>query len=415
MSRRVVVTGLGCVTPLGPGAGPTWTNACEGVCGIECLDGEEHAGLPSRLAGRVAGELDVGDVSPKERRRLDPVILFALAAAREALADAGVADATIDRDRAGVYVASAIGGLDTLLGNHVKFLSGGPRRVSPFAIPMTLANMPGGYVAIRHGFRGPNFAHVSACASGAHAIGEAARTIERGEADLMVAGGAEAANIPFVMAAFANMQALSRRNDEPARASRPFDRDRDGFVMAEGAAVLVLESLEHAQARGASIRAELLGYGASADAQHVAAPDEAGSGAALAMERALRDARVAPQEIDYVNAHATSTPAGDRIEAGALRAVLGRRAETVPVSSTKGMTGHMLGAAGAIEALFCVRALETGLLPPTINLDDPDPECPLEHVADKARAVPIAAALSNSFGFGGTNATLILGRSGDDR
>jgi 3-oxoacyl-[acyl-carrier-protein] synthase II len=412
VARRVVVTGLGCVTPLGLGAGPTWANACEGVSGIGLLDGPEHEPLAARIAGSVSGEPDAGDLSPKERRRLDPVILFALAAAREALADAGIGREDVDPDRAGVFVASAIGGLETLLGNHRSFLKSGARRVSPFAIPMTLANMPGGYVAIRHGFRGPNFAHVSACASGTHAVGEAGRAIARGDADVMVAGGTEAANIPFVMAAFANMQALSRRNDEPAAASRPFDADRDGFVMAEGAGVLVLESLEHARARGARVRAELLGYGASADAQHIAAPDEAGRGAALSMERALRDAGLVPQDVDYVNAHATSTPAGDRIEAKALRSVLGRHAEDVPVSATKGMTGHMLGAAGAVEALLSVRALETGLLPPTINLDRPDPECPLDHVAHKPRAVAAAVALSNSFGFGGTNGSLLLGRSG---
>lgn len=406
------MTGLGCVTPLGLGAAPTWKNACEGVSGIGHLDGPDYEPLPSRIAGSVTGELEVGDVSAKERRRLDPAILFALAAAHEALADAGIGPEAVDRDRAGVFIASAIGGLETLLGNHRKFLESGPRRVSPFAIPMALANMPGGYVAIRHGLRGPNFAHVSACASGSHAIGEAGRTIARGDADVMVAGGTEAANVPFVMAAFANMQALSRRNGEPARASRPFDVDRDGFVMAEGAGVLILESLEHALARGARVRAELLGYGASADAQHVAAPDEAGRGAALSMERALRDAGLVAHDVDYVNAHATSTPAGDRIEATALHAVLGRRAEDVPVSSTKGMTGHMLGAAGAVEAIFCVRALETGLLPPTINLDKPDPACSLDHVVHKARTVRAEVALSNSFGFGGTNAALLLGRVG---
>jgi len=412
MTRRVVVTGLGCVTPLGLGAAKTWENACEGVSGIEHLDGPEFEGLPSRVAGRVSGELDIGEVPVKERRRLDPVILFALAAAREALADAGIGPDDVDTDRAGVFVASAIGGLETLLGNHQSFLEGGPRRVSPFAIPMTLANMPGGYVAIRHGLRGPNFAHVSACASGTHAVGEAGRAIARGDADVMVAGGTEAANIPFVMAAFAKMQALSRRNGEPARACRPFDVDRDGFVMSEGAGVLVLESLEHALARGARVRAELLGYGASADAQHVAAPDEAGRGAALSMERALRDAGLVAQDVDYVNAHATSTPAGDRIEVAALHAVLGRRAEEVPVSSTKGMTGHMLGAAGAVEALLCVRALETGLLPPTINLEAPDPDCALDHVSEKARPAAVQVALSNSFGFGGTNGALLLGRAG---
>jgi 3-oxoacyl-[acyl-carrier-protein] synthase II len=278
---------------------------------------------------------------------------------------------------------------------------------------MALANMPGAYVAIKHGLRGPNFAHVSACASGAHAIGEASRAIERGDVDVMLAGGAEAATVPFVVAAFANMQALSRRNDEPARASRPFDRGRDGFVMSEGAGVLVLEAEEHARARGARVRARLLGYGASADAQHVAAPDEDGSGARACLERALRDAGLAPGDVHYVNAHATSTPAGDRSEARAIRAVFGAAADGLPVSSTKSMTGHLLGAAGAVEALFCVRALETGMLPPTINLDDPDPECALDHVAGKARAARIAVAVSNAFGFGGANSSLVFAREGD--
>jgi 3-oxoacyl-[acyl-carrier-protein] synthase II len=408
--RRVVVTGLGCVTPLGLDASSSWDAVLRGVSGVAALEGPDFAALPSRVAASVKGEVDPGDVDFKERRRLDRVILLALAAAREAAADAGLAPGAVDPDRAGVAIGSAIGGLSTLLGNHVAFLAGGPRRVSPFAIPMALANMPGAYVAIKHGLRGPNFAHVSACASGAHALGEAARSIERGDAELMLAGGAEATTVPFVVAAFANMQALSRRNDEPTRASRPFDQGRDGFVMGEGAGVLVLEEEEHARARGAPVRAVLLGYGASADAQHVAAPDEDGSGARACMQRALRDAELGPGDVHYVNAHATSTPAGDRSEARAIRAVFGSFSDALPVSSTKSMTGHLLGAAGAVEALFCVRALETGMLPPTINLEQPDPECELDHVAGKARAARIRVAISNAFGFGGANSSLVFAR-----
>jgi 3-oxoacyl-[acyl-carrier-protein] synthase II len=374
------------------------------------LADEAFDGLPARIAGSVRGQVDAGDVDAKERRRLDRVTLFALAAAREAVADAALRPGGFDPDRAGVALGSAIGGLGTILANHTAFLAGGPRRVSPFAIPMALANMPGAYVAIKHGLRGPNFAPVSACASGAHALGEAARAIARGDADLMLAGGCEAATWPFVVAGFANMQALSRRNEEPARASRPFDLARDGFVMAEGAGALVLEAEEHARARGARVRALLLGYAATEDAAHVAAPDEEGHGARRCMALALRDAGLAPGDVHYVNAHATSTPAGDRAEARALRAVFGPHAEGLPVSSTKSMTGHMLGAAGAVEAIFCVRALETGLLPPTINLEDPDPECALDHVAEKVRAVAARIALSNAFGFGGTNSSLVLAR-----
>jgi 3-oxoacyl-[acyl-carrier-protein] synthase II len=407
--RRVVVTGLGCVTPLGNDAESTWQALLRGESGVGALEGEEFAPLPARIAGMVKGEVDAGDVDFKERRRLDRVILFALAAAREAMADSGLAGSYAP-ERVGVAVGSAIGGLGTLLANHVAFISGGPRRVSPFAIPMALANMPGAYVAIKHGLRGQNFAHVSACASGAHAIGEAARAIERGDADAVLAGGAEATTVPFVIAAFANMQALSRRNDEPQRASRPFDQGRDGFVMGEGAGVLVLETEEGARARGATIRAQLLGYGASADAQHIAAPDDEGTGARACLERALRDAGLAPGDVHYVNAHATSTPAGDKSEARAIRAVFGPHADALPVSSTKSMTGHLLGAAGAVEALFCVRALETGMVPPTINLDRPDPECALDHVAGKARALKLRVAVSNAFGFGGTNSSLVLAR-----
>jgi 3-oxoacyl-[acyl-carrier-protein] synthase II len=344
---------------------------------------------------------------------MDRAILLALGAAREALADAGLARDRFDPDRAGVAIGSGIGGVSTLLENHRVYLERGARRVSPFFIPMTLANMPAGMVAIHHRLRGPNLCHVTACASGAHAIGEALRILERGDADVMLAGGTEAAVNGLVIAGFSSMQALSRRNDEPERASRPFDQDRDGFVLGEGAGVLVLEREDHARARGARIRARLAGYGASADAAHLAAPDAESGGAQRCMQAALRDAGLAPAEVDYVNAHATSTPAGDQAEARSLRQVFGAHADGLPVSSTKGATGHLLGAAGAVEAIFCVRALETGTLPPTVNLERPDPECALDHVIGKARSRRTRVALSNSFGFGGVNAALLFAREGE--
>jgi 3-oxoacyl-[acyl-carrier-protein] synthase II len=407
----VVVTGLGCVSPLGVDAESTWQAAVAGRSGVTRLPEDFDPRLPVRIAALVPGPIDPGDLPPKELRRLDRTILLALAAAREALADAGLAAAgSCDRDRVGVAIGSGIGGVTTLLENHRALLEAGPRRVSPFFVPMTLANMPAGMVAIRNGLRGPNLCHVTACASGAHALGESLRILARGDADVMVAGGTEAAITPLVVAGFANMQALSRRNDEPARASRPFDRDRDGFVLAEGAALLVLEREAHARARGARVRARLIGYGASADARHMAAPDPEATGAMRCMQIALADAGRAPADVDYVNAHATSTPAGDEMEVKALHAVFGTHCERLPVSSTKGATGHLLGAAGGLEALLCVRALETGTLPPTINLENPDPECALDHVAGKAREARARVALSNSFGFGGVNAALLFER-----
>jgi 3-oxoacyl-[acyl-carrier-protein] synthase II len=406
----VVVTGLGCVSPLGNDVASTWQAAAAGRSGVGRLPDDFDPRLPVRIAARVKDPVDPGDLPAKELRRLDRAILLALAAAREAFADAGLAAGGFAPERAGVAIGSGIGGVGTLLENHRALLEAGPRRVSPFMIPMTLANMPAGLVAIRHGLGGPNLCHVTACASGAHAIGESLRWLQRGDADLMLAGATEAAITPLVVAGFASMQALSRRNDEPALASRPFDRGRDGFVLAEGAAVLVLEREAHARARGARPRARLLGYGASADATHMAAPDPEASGAIRCMRAALADAGLAPDAVDYVNAHATSTPAGDEVEARALHAVFGAHTERLPVSSTKGMTGHLLGASGALEALLCVRALETGTLPPTLNLDDPDPECALDHVAGKARAVRARVAQSNSFGFGGVNAALLFER-----
>lgn len=410
--RRVVVTGIGCVTPVGSGAENAWSALLAGATGVGPISSFDATGFPVRIAAAVKDALDLGDLPPKEARRLDRFVGLALAATREALRDAGMDPLPpgIDASRVGVAVGSGIGGLATLTENHRSLIEGGPRRVSPFLIPMTISNMASGYISIRYGFQGPNLCHVSACATGAHAVGEAMRILERGDADIVLAGGSEAPLLPLAVAGFAAMRALSVRNDEPAAASRPFDVDRDGFVMAEGAGVLVLEALDHAEARGARIRAELRGYAASADAAHPASPAEDGRGARLCMERALADAGVSPAEIGYVNAHATSTPAGDAVEARALRKVFGDHARRLPVSSTKGATGHLLAAAGAVEALFCVRALETGWLPPTLNLDRPDPECELDHVALEPRRADPRLALSNSFGFGGTNAALVLER-----
>jgi 3-oxoacyl-[acyl-carrier-protein] synthase II len=411
-AQDIVVTGLGCASPLGVSAEETWSAIAAGRSGIARLPDEFDARLEVRIAARVTGALDPGPVERKELRRMDRGILLALCAAREALLDAGLAGAigsAVDRDRIGVAIGSGIGGIHTFIQNDRLYAERGPSRVSPFFIPMTLANMPSGMVAIHHGLRGPNLCHVTACASGAHAIGESLRLLRAGEADAMVVGATEAAVVDLVIAGFTNMQALSRRNDAPERASRPFDAERDGFVLGEGAAVLVLERAAHARARGARVRARLLGYGASADAAHVAAPDPESGGAQRCMRAALANAGLSAADVGYVNAHATSTPAGDAVEARALREVFGAHAERLPVSSTKGATGHLLGAAGALEALLCIRALETGTLPPTLNLDRPDPECMLDHVANRARPARVRVALSNSFGFGGVNAALIFG------
>jgi len=409
--RRVVVTGLGCVTPIGVDAASTFEAAIAGRCGIGPITRFDTTDFPVRIAAQAPDALALGDVPPKEARRLDRYIQLALAAAFEAAADAGLDRAgAVDRQRAGVVIGSGIGGLFTLVENDRAFLKGGVRRVSPFMIPMTIANMASGYVAIRLGLEGPNFAYVSACASGAHSIGEAARAIARGDADVMLAGASEAAITDLGVAGFAAMRALSTRNDEPARASRPFDRDRDGFVLGEGAGVLVLEGLDHAERRGARVRAEVAGYGATADATDMVAPDASGRGAERCMRLALADAAVAPEQVDTINAHATSTPAGDPCEAAAIRRLFGAHAARLPVSATKSMTGHLLGAAGGVEAILCIRALETGQLPPTLNLDTVEPGCELDHVAGKARDAAPRVALSNSFGFGGTNASLVLVR-----
>jgi 3-oxoacyl-[acyl-carrier-protein] synthase II len=408
--RRVVVTGIGCVTPLGIGVDQTWNAAIAGRSGVRRITRFDASEFPSQIAGEVPGELDLSDVPPKEARRLDRTIVLALVAAREALEGSKLTIDDANRERIGVAVGSGIGGLETVEHGVDILNKSGPRRVPPFVIPMTISNMTSGYLAIRHQVKGLNLCHVSACATGAHSIGEAARAIERGDVDVMLAGGTEAPITRIATASFAAMRALSTSNEEPARASRPFDRQRDGFVMAEGSAVLVLESEEHARARGAPIRARMLGYAGTADAAHIAQPTENAEGAQRCMKLALEDAELTPADIAYVNAHATSTPAGDSSEARAIRAVFGAHADRVAVSATKSMTGHMLGAAGAVEALLCIRALETGWLPPTINLEDPDPDCALDHVANQARQIDVRYALSNSFGFGGTNAGLVFGR-----
>lgn len=408
--RRVVVTGIGCVTPLGIGVDDTWNAAITGKSGVGRIARFDASEFPCQIAGEVPGELDLSHVPAKEARRIDRTIALALVAAREALESSKLSVDESNCERIGVSVGSGIGGLETLEQGVDVLARSGPRRVPPFVIPMTICNMASGYIAIRHGLKGLNLCHVSACSTGAHSIGEAARAIERGDVDAMLAGGTEAPVTRIGVASFAAMRALSTRNDEPARASRPFDRARDGFVMAEGAAVLLLEAEEHARSRGAPIRARLLGYAGTADAAHIAQPTENAEGAQRCMRLALEDADLTPSDVDYLNAHATSTPAGDPSETRAIRALFGAHADRLAVSATKSMTGHMLGAAGAVEALFCIRALESGILPPTINLDDVDPGCELDHVANEARRLDIRVALSNSFGFGGTNACLVLGR-----
>jgi 3-oxoacyl-[acyl-carrier-protein] synthase II len=402
---------MGCVTPLGIGLEPTWQAAIEGRSGIRDITRIDISEYQAHIAGEVPGELDISDLPSKEARRLDRSIVLAHVAAREAVQHASLEVTDDNCERFGVAIGSGIGGLRTLEMGVKALYKDGPRRVHPFVIPMIITNMTSGYVAIRQRLKGPNLCHVSACATGAHSLGEAARTIERGDADVMVAGGTEAPITELAVAGFQNMRALSTsRNDDGERASRPFDSGRDGFVLGEGAAVLVLESYDHAVARGATIHAELLGYAATADAAHIAQPTKDAEGAQRCMKLAIQDAELSPEDVDYLNAHATSTSAGDVAEARAIRAVFGAHIDQLPVSATKSMMGHLLGAAGAIEAILTIRALQTGILPPTINLDSVDVDCELDHVQNKARRKQTRVALSNSFGFGGTNAALVFGK-----
>ncbi len=408
-AQRVVITGMGCVTPLGLDLPTTWAAACAGQSGVGTNERFDVTDYPARIAAQLPGMPVPNDVLAKDLRRMDPIVRYALVAAGEALQSSGLEINDANRARIGVGIGTGIGGITTLLDNHDALAKGGPRKVSPFTIPMCISNMPAGSVSIQHGLQGPNLCYVSACASGSHAIGESANLIARGDADVMVTGGAEAPIVGITVSGFSAMKALSTRNDEPTRASRPFDSGRDGFVLGEGAGIMVLESLEHARARGAKIHAEVLGFGASADGFHMVQPPTEGDGAVRCMQMALDSAQLDASDVGYVNAHATSTPTGDPPEVHALRRVFGKHIDQVAVSATKSMTGHLLGAAGAVEGILTVCAVESGQLPPTINLEDLDPECALDHVIGKARDAQVTAALSNSFGFGGTNASLIFG------
>jgi 3-oxoacyl-[acyl-carrier-protein] synthase II len=386
----------------------TWKSLLEGRSGVDWITLFDASRHKTRFAAEVKGFDGAALFGSREARRMDRFTQFALAAALEAFEQAGLKPEALDRDRVGVVIGSGIGGISTLLAQVEEMRQRGPERVSPFLIPMMIADSAPATIAIRLGLRGPNMALATACASGANAIGEAAEMIRRGDADVMLAGGAEASIVPVAMAALNVMGALSTRNEAPQQASRPFDRQRDGFVMAEGSGMLVLESLDHALARKAPILAELSGYGTSNDAYHISAPAENGAGAALSMRWALEDAGLSPEQIDYINAHGTSTPLNDKSETQAIKSVFGEAAYSIPISSTKSMTGHLLGASGALEAVICVQVLRDQILPPTINYEHPDPECDLDYVPNQARPHPVRHVMSNSFGFGGHNATLIF-------
>ncbi|MEK6785352.1 MAG: beta-ketoacyl-ACP synthase II [Nitrospirota bacterium] len=407
--RRVVVTGLGLVTPLGTGVEKTWKAICAGESGIGRITRFDPTGYDAQIAGEVKDFDPAQFIEKKEIKKMDTFIHYAVGAAQLAVDDAGLKVAPEEATKVGVYIGSGIGGLGSIEHYHDVLRAKGPGRVSPFFIPMTIINLASGQVAIRIGAKGPNSCAVTACATGNHCIGDAYRLIQRGDADVMVAGGAEAAVTPLGVAGFASAKALSFRNDEPTKASRPFDKDRDGFVLGEGAGVLVIEELEHALQRGVRIYGEIIGYGMNSDAYHITAPPEEGEGAVRCMELALKDAGINRDQIGYINAHGTSTMA-DAIETRAIKRVFGEQAFRIPVSSTKSMTGHLLGAAGGIEAVFSLLALFHGVLPPTINLDHPDPACDLDYIPNKARPSAIKTALSNSFGFGGVNACLIFTR-----
>lgn len=410
MRRRVVITGLGCISPLGNDIASMWNNLIAGRSGVAPIQSYDASEFKTRFAAEVK-EFDGASVfGSKEARRMDRFTQFGLAAARQAVDSAGLIINDDTRDRIGVVIGSGIGGLATIVENLRILIDKGPSRVSPFMVPMMLVDANPGMIAIQLGLRGPNMAVVTACATGNNAIGEAVEVIRRGQADAILAGGSEAAIIPLAMAGMSVMGALSTRNDDPTGASRPFDRDRDGFVMGEGAGVLCLEALEFAQARQAPILAEVIGYGVSNDAYHVSAPAENGSGAAACMRMALDNAGAEPSDIEYINAHGTSTPLNDKSETAAIKAVFGEDAYRIPISSTKSMTGHLLGAAGALEAAICTQILQTGLLPPTINYQNPDPDCDLDYIPNTLRQAVVHTIMSNSFGFGGHNAAVIFRR-----
>ncbi|HEY3076487.1 MAG TPA: beta-ketoacyl-ACP synthase II [Burkholderiales bacterium] len=409
--RRVVVTGLGVVCPLGNSVQEAWDKALAGTPGITRITRFD----PSRLASQIAGEVKNFDVapymSPKEARRMDLFIHYGMAAGLQAWRDCGLKITPENAEQVGINFGSGIGGLPLIESMHDELRKNGPRRISPFFIPGTIINMIAGLLSIEVGAKGPNLAMVTACTTSTHCIGEATKSIRYGEADVMIAGGAEAVVTELAIGGFASARALSTRNDDPASASRPWDKDRDGFVLGEGAGAVVLEEYEHAKSRGARIYCEVLGYGASADAFHMTAPPEDGDGGYRAMRNALKNANVDASQVDYINAHGTSTPLGDIAETIAVKRLLGERAHKVAVNSTKSMTGHLLGAAGGVEAVFTALALRDQVSPPTINLRTPDPACDLDYVPNTARRMPIRIALSNSFGFGGTNGTIVLARA----
>ncbi|WKZ49688.1 MAG: beta-ketoacyl-ACP synthase II [Anaerolineales bacterium] len=410
MRKRVVVTGLGCVSPVGNTAAETWEALIVGKSGAAPITHFDASRHKTRFAAEVKGFDGPALFGAREARKMDRFAQLATAAALEALEQAEFTVNESNRDRVGVLIGSGIGGIITLLQEVDTLRERGPDRVSPFLVPMMISDSAAGMIAIRVGARGPNMSLATACATGTNALGEAAEMIRRGAADVMIAGAAEAAIVPVSMAGMNVMGALSTRNDEPARASRPFDKNRDGFLMGEGGAILILESLEHAQARGAKILCEFSGYGASDDAYHISAPAENGAGAALSMQLAIKDAGLSVTDIGYINAHGTSTSLNDKSETAAIKTVFGERAYKIPVSSTKSMTGHLLGASGTLEAVVCAKVISENLLPPTINYETPDPECDLDYVPNQARPAAPKHVMSNSFGFGGHNATLILSR-----
>ena len=405
--RRVVITGLGVVTPVGIGVDNTWQALLAGQSGIGPITRFDASDYPSRIAGEVRDFEPARYIEKKEIKKMDTFIHYAVAASQEAVDDAGLTVTPANAERVGVYIGAGIGGLPGIEQYHRVLQTKGPGRVSPFFIPMVIVNLASGQVAIRFGAKGPNSCAVTACATGNHCIGDAARIIQRGEADVMLAGGTEATICPLALAGFGAAKALSRRNDDAARASRPFDRERDGFVIGEGAGVVVLEEFDHAQRRGVRMYGELVGYAMTSDAFHITAPPEDGAGAVACLEQAIRDAGVPPETIGYINAHATSTMA-DAIETRAIKTVFGEHARHLPVSSTKSMTGHLLGGAGGVEAVVTTLALYHGILPPTINLEHPDPDCDLDYIPGQARPSRITAAISNAFGFGGVNACLVF-------
>ena len=405
-SRRVVVTGLGAITPVGNTAEELWSALTHARSGIGPITKFDAAAYPTRIAGEIRNFDPLAYIDKKDARRLDPYLQYAVASSVQAVADAGLDPSRIDAERFGVLIGSGIGGITTLLDGEHVLLQKGPDRVSPFIIPMLIINMASGLVSMRFGAKGPNSSVVTACATGNHAIGDAFKLIRYGEADVMIAGGAEAMIVPLTIAGFCAMKAMSTRNDDPRKASRPFDAGRDGFVCGEGAGIVVIEALEHAVRRDARIYAEVIGYGMTGDAHHMTAPDPEGDGAARAMSLALKSAGLQASEVGYINAHGTSTPYNDKFETLAIKRVFGDHARKLAISSTKSMTGHLLGAAGGVEAIATALALHHGLLPPTINYETPDPDCDLDYVPNQARKQDVEVALSNAFGFGGTNATL---------